>query len=109
MARVALARNTKELQGTAELARERERAVADPEAYRRIFLLTLQRRDQAQKLLDGTHPDDWMHSPCHKIIDAATNQLVRLAPMLNFGIVVPQRPVAENNPWMVLRGGKKAG
>jgi hypothetical protein len=107
MPRPAVALDTKKLQAT---ARPDDRAVADPAEYRRIFALTLARRDAAQRLLDATPPEDWMHSPAHRVLDQTTSQLIRMAAVLNFGVVVPQRPAAVSNEWQVLRGGiKKAG
>lgn len=109
MPRKPLARDTKKLQGTIEPKRERQRAVADPAEYQRIFAATLARWDEAQRQLDATHPDDWARAPAQLVLDRTASLLIRLGPLLNFAVVVPQRPAdaAEpSNPWTVLRGGK---
>lgn len=88
----------------------------------RMWVQTLDRRNEAQALLDAE--DNallWITSPCHRVIDRTTTLLIRLAGELGFSPAArprlrtdskPAGNADENDAWAMLRlipGGKTAG
>lgn len=105
MPRPRLATDTKKLHATARPVRERAAAVADPAEYQKIFVATLARWQQAERRLAETSGEAWEKSPLHQVLDRTGSLLIRLAPLMNFAVVVAQRPagVPEVNPFRQFR------
>ena len=82
------------------------------QAVLRAWVETLDRRNEAQQLLEAeTSAIAWLTSPAHRVIDRTTTLLIRLASELGFSpaarprlrVETPKSPKEDTDPWAELR------
>lgn len=103
MPRARVARTKREL-GVLPLSKMAVPAASDE--LEAVWRLTVARRAEAERRLALLSEADWLTSPLHRVIDACTSALIRMAPVRNVarGVLVAQKPAeAEGNPWAGFR------